>query len=76
MVISSVITVSLQQGHGGYIKNFLVLQSFEFINRFSVSNFWFKFIPFMNTVPKNVFLKLFVRDGITFHFPADIDLKE
>ena len=30
----------------------------------------------MNTVPKNVFLKLFVRDGITFHFPADIDLKE
>ena len=68
----------LQQGHGRCIKNFLVLQLkfvFEFRFRFYIPNFWFKFIPFINTVRKNVFLKLFVRDGIAFNFPADIDLK-
>ena len=58
--------------------NFLVLQLkfiFEFIFRFCISIFWFKFIPFINTVRKNVFLKLFVREGIPFNFPADIDVK-
>ena len=49
---------------------------FKFIYRFCISNFWIKFIPFVNTIwKKNVLLKSFVLDGIHFNSPDDTDLK-
>ena len=45
------------------------------MHRFCVSNFWIKFIPFINTIRKKNFFKAFNRDGRAFNFLADTYLK-
>ena len=39
------------------------------------SNFCITFTPFINTIRKKVFLKLFYQDWVGFSFPTGTDLK-